>query len=260
MHAAITSYFDVAQITLYLFWGLLAAVIYYLHRENKREGYPLVSDRSEYITVQGYPAIPEPKSFHLADGSTVQKPDARSGDNRPVKATPAEAWPGAPLVPTGNPMLDGVGPASYAERLDIPDTTTSGATKIVPLRQVASDGFHIDHNDPDPRGMPVVGADGVTGGIVRDIWLDRAEHMIRYLEVEVSSASGKRNVLLPTAMIHISGSSGTVKVQSILGSQFAHVPSHKAPDIVTRLEEDKICAYYAGGNLYATPDRAEPVL
>ena len=56
MHAAITSYFDVAQITLYLFWGLLAAVIYYLHRENKREGYPLVSDRSEYITVQGYPA------------------------------------------------------------------------------------------------------------------------------------------------------------------------------------------------------------
>ena len=45
MHAAITSYFDVAQITLYLFWGLLAAVIYYLHRENKREGYPLVSDQ-----------------------------------------------------------------------------------------------------------------------------------------------------------------------------------------------------------------------
>lgn len=260
MHAAITSYFDVAQITLYLFWGLLAAVIYYLHRENKREGYPLVSDRSEYITVQGYPAIPEPKTYHLADGSTIQKPDARSGDNRPVKASPAEPWPGAPLVPTGNQCLM-VLVRLLMQSVSIFRTQPHpGAAKIVPLRQAANDGFHIDHNDPDPRGMPVLGADGVTGGIVRDIWLDRAEHMIRYLEVEVSSASGKRNVLLPTAMIHISGSSGTVKVQSILGSQFANVPSHKAPDVVTRLEEDKICAYYAGGNLYATPDRAEPVL
>ena len=44
MHAAITSYIDVAQITLYLFWGLLAGVIYYLHQEDKREGYPLVID------------------------------------------------------------------------------------------------------------------------------------------------------------------------------------------------------------------------
>ena len=79
MHAAITSYFDVAQITLYLFWGLLAAVIYYLHRENKREGYPLVSDRSEYITVQGYPAIPEPKTYHLADGSEVVMPYPLTG-------------------------------------------------------------------------------------------------------------------------------------------------------------------------------------
>jgi len=67
-------------------------------------------------------------------------------------------------------------------------------------------------------------------------------------------------VLLPTAMINISGSSGTVKVQSILGAQFANVPSHKAPDVVTRLEEDKISAYYAGGHLYATPERSEPIL
>jgi photosynthetic reaction center H subunit len=47
-------------------------------------------------------------------------------------------------------------------------------------------------------------------------------------------------------------------VQSILGAQFANVPRNKQPDSVTLLEEDKICAYYGGGTLYATPSRQEP--
>ena len=43
---AITPYIDVAQIALYAFWVFFAGLIYYLHREDKREGYPLESDRS----------------------------------------------------------------------------------------------------------------------------------------------------------------------------------------------------------------------
>ncbi|HEY5309302.1 MAG TPA: photosynthetic reaction center subunit H, partial [Casimicrobiaceae bacterium] len=47
MHAgAITSYIDVAQIALYAFWIFFAGLIFYLRREDKREGYPLESDRS----------------------------------------------------------------------------------------------------------------------------------------------------------------------------------------------------------------------
>jgi len=38
------------------------------------------------------------------------------------------------------------------------------------------------------------------------------------------------------------------------------VPGLRNPDVVTRLEEDKICAYYAGGHLYAIADRAEPLV
>ena len=49
-------------------------------------------------------------------------------------------------------------------------------------------------------------------------------------------------------------------VKSILASQFADVPGIKNPDQITLLEEDKICAYYGGGTLYATPARAEPWL
>ena len=39
-------------------------------------------------------------------------------------------------------MVDGVGPAAYAERLDIPDATIHGTPKLLPLR--AADGFYID--------------------------------------------------------------------------------------------------------------------
>ncbi|MGL6181385.1 MAG: photosynthetic reaction center subunit H, partial [Aestuariivirga sp.] len=46
MNAAITQYIDVAQIVLYLFWAFLAALIFYVRREDKREGYPLESERS----------------------------------------------------------------------------------------------------------------------------------------------------------------------------------------------------------------------
>ena len=43
---AITQYIDVAQVTLYAFWIFFALLIFYLRREDKREGYPLESDRS----------------------------------------------------------------------------------------------------------------------------------------------------------------------------------------------------------------------
>lgn len=29
-----------------------------------------------------------------------------------IKAVPVDGWNGSPLVPTGDPMLDGVGPAA----------------------------------------------------------------------------------------------------------------------------------------------------
>ena len=250
---AITGYIDVAQLVLYAFWIFFAGLIYYLHRENKREGYPLESDRSRSIVVQGFPAVPAPKTYRLPHGGTATAPTGKA-DTRAIKARPTGPWPGAPLEPTGDPMVDGVGPAAYAERADEPDLTYDGKVKIIPLR-VATD-YHVETRDPDPRGMPVIGADGETGGTVRDVWVDTAEVMIRYLEVELRG--GGRTVLLPWNCTRVGG--GKVKVKSILGSQFANVPGLRQPDQVTLLEEDRIMGYYAGGHLYATPARQEPLL
>lgn len=253
---AITPYIDVAQIALYAFWIFFAGLIYYLHREDKREGYPLESDRSGgRVTVQGWPSVPKPKTYYLSDGRVVASPNFRVS-NQVLGGTPSAAHLGAPLEPTGDPMLAAVGPGSYADRSDIADTTADGANRIVPLRAAAS--FEVSAHDRDPRGLPVLGADHAVAGHVRELWVDRAEVLFRYLEVAVPVPGGSRNVLLPVNFARIGDQ--RVKVRSILAAQFAQVPGIRNPDSVTLLEEDKIMAYYGGGTLYATPQRQEPLL
>lgn len=251
---AITGYIDVAQIVLYVFWIFFAGLIMYLRREDKREGYPLESDRSGRVLVQGLPGMPKPKTFRLEDGGVVYAPSTYR-DTRVIKAVPTGPYPGAPLEPTGNPMLDGVGPAAYAERANHPDYTIDGQPMIVPSR--LAPGYGVSSKDPNPIGMEVCGADRVVGGVVTDIWVDRAEPQIRYIEIR---ATGGRQVLLPFTFAKFDARRRRVNVRSILGSQFATVPGTANPDQITRREEDQIQAYYAGGNLYATPARAEPLL
>jgi photosynthetic reaction center H subunit len=274
--AAITSYIDVAQLVLYAFWIFFFGLIIYLRTEDKREGYPLdpgSSNPYEKIRLSGFWPVPKAaKQFLLHTGAV-----ASSGrpDVRPVAGVPIAKFPGAALLPTGNAMLDGVGAAAYALRADVPDMTFDGHTRIVPLR-VATE-FHIEQRDPDPRGMEVVGAYGIPAGIVKDVWVDRGEVLIRYLEVEVATANGPRSVLLPMPLARIAvaptaggnlplservirGRRKQVRVQSILASQFADVPGLKDPDQVTLLEEDRISAYYGGGHRFANPARSEPLL
>ena len=253
---AITPYIDVAQLVLYAFWIFFAGLIVYLLRENKREGYPLESDRSERaprVRVQGFPRIPDPKTFLLRDGRMVTAPrdEAPAG---PLRAHPTGPWPGAPLQPEGDPMHAEVGPGSYTLRPDIPDRTLEGAPRLVPLRGSATAG--VSRHDPDPRGLPVIGADGRVAGTVRDLWLDQAEMLFRYLEVE--PASGAARVLLPINFARIDAR--RVRVRSLLAAQFAGVPTLREPETITMLEEERIMAYYGAGTLYATAQRQEPLL
>ena len=69
---AITSYVDVAQLVLYAFWIFFAGIIYYLARENRREGYPLETWSGQ--SAEGWIGVPEPKTYRLASGEEVQAP------------------------------------------------------------------------------------------------------------------------------------------------------------------------------------------
>lgn len=251
---AITGYIDVAQIVLYLFWLFFFSLIIYLHRENKREGYPTVSDQPGQWNPLGLWGMPEPKTFLLPHGGTRQSPPGGATEERPIKAEPTSGAPGSPLEPTGDPMVDGVGPGSWVLRADEPDLHTDGDAKIVPLR--VATGYEVAAEDDDPRGMPVIAACGTSVGMITDLWVDRSESILRYLEVEPEG--GGARLLLPVPFSTISR--GRVRVASLHARHFANIPRTRHPDQVTFREEDQISAYYGGGTLYADPARLGPLL
>lgn len=254
-----TQYVDLAQVSLYAFWAFFAGLILYLRREDKREGYPLVSEilgHTDEVAAEGLPPTPRPKLFHMFHGDLIEVPRP---PRLPNGAAPAATFPGAPLEPTGNPLVDGVGPASYAWRKDEPDLTIDGAIKIVPLRDATQ--YRVHRNSPDPRGLTVIGADGEVAGTCVDLWIDEVEEAVRYLEVVLSLPGYEgQHVLLPQTFMRIRPRTRQISVRSILAAQFAEVPRTRNPDQVTRFEEDKLVAYYGGGALYATRNRVGPLL
>jgi photosynthetic reaction center H subunit len=249
---AITSYVDVAQLVLYLFWIFFAGLIYYLIREGHREGYPMDTDRG---IIEGWPRAPTPKAYLMADGRTVMAP--RPEAPHPVPNSQRVYRSGAsPLEPTGNPLTAGMGPGAWTPRPDAADLDHHGDPKIVPL--VVASEYGVSDRDPDPRGMTVLDAHGEEAGVVRDLWLDRSEMLFRYLEVEVPAGGGLRRVLVPMPFASVTRDG--VQVQALLAAQFAGVPPTRATDRITLLEEEQISAYFGAGTLYAEPGRAEPLI
>ena len=247
----ITGYIDLAQIMLYVFWIFFAGLIWYLVMENHREGYPMESSSSGRAVVKGFP-IPEPKTFLLEGGKSVTVPNLTRKEPA-YNAVATSPSSGSPIEPRGDAMTAAVGAGAYASREDVPERTSHGEPLIQPLR-IAKD-YTVAHQDVDPRGLPVMAGDGKQGGTVKDIWIDSAEMMFRYLEVEIA---GGRTVLLPTTFSLIRRNQ--VEVHAVYARHFAAVPALKNPDQITKLEEEKISAYYGGGTLYADVHRSEPLI
>lgn len=259
MTGAIVGSLDVAQVVLYAFWIFFAGLIWYIRQEDRREGYPLEDDVSGRYSKDPWLFVPDKKTFLLPHGQgKVQVPDLKR-DNRPLKAKRVSRTSGSPMEPEGNPLLAGVGPGSWAERSDTPDLTAHGDARIVPM--ATAEGFDIAGGESDPRGMQVMGCDRKTAGTVKDVWVDRAEHLIRYYEVALEGGAG--TVLLPNNFVVIKKGKGarrSLYVHAITSEQFAHVPPIAKPDTVTLLEEDKIAGYFGAGLLYALRSRQEPLL
>ena len=273
---AITGHIDVAQVVRYVFGLFFFGLLFYLQRETRREGYPLVMENGQ-VEKLGPVFMPDPKVFKTLDGRTVVAPDPARADTRALRAEQLVGGPGSPFVPTGDPMTSGMGPGSWAERPDIPDLTHEKHNRIVPMR-IATD-FTIEPRDPDPRGMPIYGADGKLAGKGVDCWIDRSEYMLRYIEIELegtavagataaedadgnpqATATTPLRVLMPINFAEIDTVRGRISTDAIMAHHFAGVPRPKSPDQITLLEEEKVMAYYGGGLLYADPSRQEPLL
>lgn len=248
--------FDLAQLALYLFWAFFAGLIYYLQTENMREGYPLVDDDGEPAANQGLFPVPDPKTFKLPHGrGDVVVPSVENEaahERKDLALARTSVTQGFPFEPTGDPMLDGVGPASWTPRRDAPELDGHGHPKLVPMKR--TDKFAVSAGR-DPRGLPVQAADGGIVGEITDMWVDEPEQLVRYLEITLD-AGGTR--LLPMTLCRVKRD--RVAVHSLHAAQFADVPQLASPNQVTLLEEEKICAYYCGGKLYACAARQAPQL
>ncbi|MEM9754774.1 MAG: photosynthetic reaction center subunit H [Pseudomonadota bacterium] len=248
--------FDLAALSIWMFWLFFALLVFYIQRENMREGYPLESDDGKPSANQGPYPLPSPKTFKLPHGRgevSLPGPDAQRREDLALERT-AQAE-GFPLEPTGDPMVDGVGPASWAARRDVPELDGHGHNKIVPMGH--AEDFFVSAGR-DPRGLPVVAGDGETVGEISDMWVDKPEHLVRYLEIELDADHGGGKRLVPIQLAVVKWD--RVRVRSIFGKHFANVPVTKSPTQITLLEEEKICAYYGGGKLYASEDRLNPAL
>lgn len=243
---------DLASLSLWLFWVFFALLIYYIQRENMREGYPLEDDDGKTSANQGLFPVPEDKTFILPHGrGELTVPSGQKPERANIALEQTSKANGYPFEPIGDPMKDGVGPASWCERRDDPERDSKGHPKIVPLSHATA--FHVNAGR-NPVGMPVVSGDKQIVGTVTDVWIDEPEQLARYFEYELTDGGGKR--LVPVTMMRMWG--GKVMVQSIYAHQFADVPRHASSTQVTLLEEDKICGYYGGGYLYASQSRQEP--
>lgn len=239
--------FDLASLAIWLFWGFFALLIYYLQTENMREGYPLETEDGAPAANQGPFPLPKQKTFILPHGRGEVTVPNGAREARELAMGRSAVSDGFPHLPLGDPMVDGVGPASWAPRRDIPELDGHGHNKIVPMAQAPAFGVSAGR---DPRGMPVQANDNEIVGTVSDMWVDAPEQLARYIEITLNSGEKK---LAPIPMIKIW--KDRVRINSLSSDLFAGVPATKTMSEVTLLEEDKISAYYAGGTMYAAAKR-----
>lgn len=253
MNENIVGSIDVAEIAFYVFVLFFIALVFYLRREDRREGYPLEDELTGAVESPGGPlSTATPKVFALPFGRGTVTAPTGTRDSFDIAARRRENFGGAPYSPTGNPLTDGIGPAGFAQRARVPDIDAHGLPRIVPMSTL--DGFEILPSTVDPRGLPVVAADSKVAGTITDLWVDRAEHYVRYFTVDTGAVS----VLAPVAMAVVRRD--RVVIDAINAADFMHVPGLEQDGIITRYEEERIIGYFGGGYLYANQERQEPWL
>jgi photosynthetic reaction center H subunit len=244
---------------MYLFVIFFFGLILYLRREDRREGYPLEEDTTGRLErIEAGIWFADPKVFRLPYGRGEKIVPNKDRDRPVTLAKRMAVWPGAPIDPIGDPLSAGVGPGAFADRRRAPDLTEHGVPRMAPLR-IAKD-FAIASNDPNPVGMEVFGVDGKLAGAVADVWVDRGEHLIRYLEIETTAALGSKRIIVPMPMLVVNRARGKVRVDAVTAAQLAAAPTVENADQITLYEEDRISAYFGAGSLYALPTRKEAQL
>lgn len=257
MHPDLTPGLDVAMLVFWAFVLFFVCLVFYLRREDRREGYPLEDELSGRLGVPGGPlSAASPKSFLLPFGHGTVTAPTHGREPLDIAGRRVERFSGAPYTPTGNPLVDGIGPAAWAERRREPDLDMEGHPRIVPLSRDGS--FAVSARDPGLIGWPVLGLDHRVAGPVTDLWIDRADRLVRYIELRLDGT--ERRILAPMTMARVDRRGRRIVIDALTAAQFADAPTPEGDGVITFYEEERVQAYFGGGYLYATAARAEPLL
>jgi photosynthetic reaction center H subunit len=255
MHPTVSTGIDVALLVFWAFLLFFVCLIFYLRREDRREGYPVEDETTGRLdTPGGVLHTASTKSFLLPFGHGTVTAPTQGREHVDIAARRLERSSGAPYVPTGNPLADGIGPAAWANRAKRPDIDMDGHPRIVPLASAI--GYGIAREDSDLTGWPVVGADGAIAGEVTTLWIDTADRLVRYIQIADAGAP----LLAPMMMAKVDRRRRRVVIDALNAAQFAGVPRLEATDQITLYEEERVQAYFGGGYLYANAERQEPFL
>ena len=134
----ITSYLDVAQVVLYAFWIFFAGLVFWLRREDRREGYPLEAEVTGTLKSPDPILIPTPKFFRLSDGKVKQAPRGDTAPDRNFAGIKREPWPGSPLDPRAEGTNDLI--RQGAPLVCDPDHVVAALAPLIEAGPEAGDG------------------------------------------------------------------------------------------------------------------------
>lgn len=143
---------DLASISLWLFFIFFVGLVIWIQRENQREGYPLVDEDGSQADAGSVFPNPSDKTFKLPHGrGDYTVPSGQTAERTDIdgKLTKEFDSGGFPFDPKGDPLADGVGPASWAPRRDEPELDGHGHPKIIPMS--GSESFRVSAGRDPPR-------------------------------------------------------------------------------------------------------------
>lgn len=242
---ALTSHLDATQILVALFFLFFAGLVYYLRREDKREGYPLWDISPRNVPIEGFPPVPPTKVYTLIEGGTTTMP--HRFEPSAMRVIPAEPGFGSPLIPIGDAMFAEVGPGAYPMRKAEP-LLSEGTPQVQPMR--IAQGWDVMQGEADPRGMRVLDAGKTEVGTVVDLWVDRGVKILRYLEVKLDGDPATAHVMVPLFRTDVRTKRRVVKIDAMLAGHVRQAPRLANPDVITAREEDQVNAYFSAAHMY----------
>ena len=251
----ISNQIDIPTLASWAFVLFFVALVFWLQRQSKREGYPLRASPFTTELMDGFPPPPEKLTYILNEGGTTEAP--HYFEQAPTSARPMHLFDGTPFLPVGNPLLAGIGPGSWVMKKDEPAVTERGELELQPLRALPE--WSIEKEDADPRGMIVYDWRWTEVGRVADVWVDRGSKIIRMLEVETNAEIHPGRVLVPIFHAVIREKTRKMRVTALWAHQFADVPMPAKPDMITGREEERLNAYYAAGRFYRNDPTVAPI-